>query len=64
MKCVNIKVTRKRNMIDKSMSDNIKVLGVVMTAAIVMYHCGATASSNVEGGVPIVLSTGKCCPRD
>ncbi len=27
------------------------MLGVVMTAAIVMYHCGATASSNMEGGV-------------
>lgn len=38
-------------MIDKSTSDNIKMLGVVMTAAIVMYHCGATASSNMEGGV-------------
>lgn len=37
-------------MIDKSTSDNIKMLGVVMTAAIVMYHCGATASSNAGGG--------------
>lgn len=37
-------------MIDKSTSDNIKILGVVMTAAIVMHHCGATASSSVEGG--------------
>ena len=44
------RVTRKRNMIDKSTSDNIKMLGVVMTAAIVMYHCGPTASSSVEGG--------------
>ena len=38
-------------MIDKSTSDNIKTLGVVMTAAIVMYHCGATASSNAGGGM-------------
>lgn len=37
-------------MIDKSTSDNIKTLGVVMTAAIVMYHCGATASSNAGEG--------------
>lgn len=44
------RATRKRNMIDKSTSDNIKMLGVVMTAAIVMYHCGPTASSSVEGG--------------
>lgn len=43
-------------MIDKSTSDNIKMLGVVMTAAIVMYHCGATASLTWGGMADLWLN--------
>lgn len=42
-------------MIEKSTSNNIKVLGVVMTAAIVALHCGPTSSPNL-GAVDLWLN--------
>lgn len=41
--------------------DGLRGLGALM---VFLYHVDIMVKPFGAGGVPIVLSTGKCCPRD